>query len=161
MGGTSVNRLRGAAGLVAVSLLWAAPGWCGDTDTEKAALAAKERVVVAGVALALDTEIWAEGPALAATGAVPATVMLRITAPGTAVPVDLRMDGLWYVNGRVVSEGALQAEPVSAPEGEVMGQASGIVDPDGDGLVDVVIGVRDAGGRIYLLKAPAQPLRGL
>lgn len=162
MGGTASNRLRGVAlaGVLASPLLGASPGWSGEADNRNA-LAASDRVVVSGVALALDTEIWAEAEAGAGTGPVPAVVMLRLTAPGTAVPADLRMEGLWYVNGRAVAEGALLREPVDAPDGEVMGQASGIVDADGDGLVDVVIGVRDAGGRIHLLKARAQPLRAL
>lgn len=155
-------RMRGvvAAGLLATPLLWAAPGWCGDADAERAALAAQERVVVSGVALMLDTEIWAEAEA-DATGRQPAVVVLRLTAPGSAVPADLRMDGLWYVNGRAVREEALIAEPLSAPEGEVMGQAGGVVDADRDGRVDVVIGLKDAAGRLHLIKAPGQPLRGL
>jgi len=148
--------------LAAAFLPWAAPAGAADGVTDRAALGAAERVEVAGVALVADAEIWSEAALEAAEAngrPIPATVVLRVSAEGEAVPEGLRIDGVWYVNGSAVHGTGARIEPISAPEGEVMGQTLEVVDSDGDGWVDVVVGVVDTGGKRYLIRAPNQPLR--
>jgi hypothetical protein len=150
-----------AAGLVLGAGLILGPGLARAADP---VVGAPERVDVAGVALALETEIWSEAEveaALASGQAIPATVVLRVTAEGDAVPEGLRIDGVWYVNNGAASEVKMPVESLESPDGEVIGQALQVVDSDGDGWVDVVVGVVDAAGKRYLIRAPSQELRTL
>lgn len=148
--------------LPATLLLWESPAQAEDARSDRAAQNAAERVEVAGVALVADAEIWSEAAyaEAAETGRpIPATVVLRVTAEGEPVPEGLRIDGVWYVNGTAVSKAGAPIEEMSAPEGEVIGQTLEVVDSDGDGWVDVVVGVVDAGGKHYLIRAPTQEVR--
>jgi hypothetical protein len=155
-------RMGALAVLPATLLSWESPARAEDAGTDRAARGAVERVEVAGVALVAEAEIWSEAAldAAAATGhPIPATVVLRVSAEGEPVPEGLRIDGVWYINGAAVSKAGAPIEQMSAPEGEVIGQTLEVVDSDGDGWVDVVVGVVDAGGKHYLIRAPNQQLR--
>jgi len=153
-----------AAAWLVGACLCAGTAWAQDTIPNRAALEAGDRLDMAGAVVRLETEIWAAGGGGGALGALPgpapATVVLRLTEDGGAMPAGLRVDGLWYVNGGAVSRGVVLGEPMAAPEGELIHQAGEVIDADGDGWVDVVVGVRDPGGTRHLLKASAQPVRG-
>lgn len=151
----------GGAALLAGVCLWAVPAASQEAIGTRAALDAADRVQVAGTTLMLETEIWTGdgGAAVVAPGPRPATVILRVVGAEDGVPAGLSMDGLWYVNGNAVSAPVPLGEALSAPDGEVIGQAHEVIDADGDELVDVVVGVRDHVGTRHLIKAPAQPLR--
>jgi hypothetical protein len=147
------------AGLLMGSLL--GPGVArGEDAADRDALRAPESVQVGEAILSLETEIWAAGQA-GNGGRMPATVVLRMRTGGEAVPVGLKLDALWYVNGSAVSPAVELGAILDAPDGELIRESAEVIDSDGDGVVDVVIGVRDAAGRLHLIKAPAQPLREL
>jgi len=154
----------GLAGVLVGAFLWVGPAWAQDNIADGAAMSAADRLHMEGAIVWLETEIWSSEPGGgtlgARTGPAPATVVLRLTGDGAAMPTGLQVDGLWYVNAGAVSRGVALGEPMAAPEGEVIRQAGEVIDADGDGWVDVVVGVRDPAGTRHLLKAPAQPVRG-
>lgn len=151
----------GGAALLAGVCLWAIPAGSQGAAAARAALNAGDRVQVSGATLMLETEIWTGngGSAVVAPGPRPATVILRLVGTEEWVPAGVRMDGLWYINGDAVSAAVPLGEALAASDGEVIGQAAEVIDADGDELVDVVVGVRDHGGKRHLIKAQAQPLR--
>lgn len=162
--GVSGSALGGVlAGVLACACLGAGPVWA-QTVPERAALEAADRLHMEGAVVRLETEIWSAAGGGGAPGAwsgpAPATVVLRLTGDDVAVPAGLQVDGLWYVNDGAVSRAVALGEHLDAPEGEVIRQAGEVIDADGDGWVDVVVGVRDLSGTRHLLKASAQQVRG-
>jgi hypothetical protein len=153
------------AGVLLGACLSAGPAWAEEPFPDRALLAAADRLDVAGAVVRLEAEIWSadRGGATGApqSGAAAATVVLRLTGDGGVAPAGLQVDGLWYVNGAAVSRAVALDETAAAADGEVIRQAAEVIDADGDGLVDVVVAVRDAAGARHLLKASAQPVRVL
>lgn len=157
------GRAGRAAGALLGVCLWAGPAVAEEAVPDRAVLAAADSLDVAGTVVRLEAEIWTAAPAGTAVtprpGPVAATVVLRLTGDGAAVPEGVEVVGLWYVNGAAVSPGVALGDSMRAPEGEVMRQAGEVIDADGDGQVDVVVAVRDPAGARHLLKARAQPVR--
>jgi len=129
---------------------------------DRTVLGAADRLDVAGTVVRLEAEIWRAalaGQAAAQPGPAAATVVLRLTGDDGGVPAGVEVVGLWYVNRGVVSPAVALGDTMTAPDGEVMRGAGEVIDADGDGMVDVVVAVRDAAGARHLLKAPAQQVR--
>ena len=116
---------------------------------------------VGGRTYTLETYLWRDfmpGPEMSAAGR---PLLASVTVSSTdrsAIPVDLRVDGMWVVNGEEVWRATPREEQsredptkvvVMAREGPLWGPGIN---------VDVVVRLRGSNGETVLLRAAAQPI---
>ena len=120
--------------------------------------AAPTAVTVAGKSLKLETFLWRDFMPVAPPDGQPLLASLQVrTADGSDVPATVRADMVWVLNGSETWSVVPREEKSrsnTAPYYEVMARDG----PKwGPGItVDVVVRLRDAEERAFLLRAPGQ-----
>ena len=115
-------------------------------------------VSVAGQTLVLEAHLWRDFMPVSPPDGKPLVAVLRVKAQGGGAPsAGVQADRVWVVNGDAVWE----ATPVEEHPRGAMGPWLEVVARDGPkwgpGIrVDVIVRLRDAAGRSYLVRAADQ-----
>jgi len=123
---------------------------------------APTKIVLAGKTLILGTSLWRDFMPIAPPDGKPLVALLQVkTGDGSSVPATVSADTVWVIHGAQIWSGLLQEERSRAetmPLYEVVAREGPKWDP---GItVDVVVRLRDASGRAFLLRATDQVIRG-
>ena len=124
--------------------------------------AAPTRVVLAGKSLALNASLWRDFMPISPADGRPLTAVLQILSEdGADVPATVSADMVWILNGAdtwstVPLEERSRNE--TAPIYELVARDGPNWGPGS--TVDVVVRLRDAGGRDFLLRVANRPIQG-
>ena len=124
--------------------------------------AAPIRVVLAGKSLVLDASLWRDFMPISPPDGRPLTAVLQVRAEdGSRVPATVGVDMVWVLNGAdawstVPREERSRNE--TAPIYELVARDGPKWGPDI--TVDVVVRLRDQGGRDSLLRVANRPIQG-
>lgn len=123
--------------------------------------AAPTRVTLAGTTLTLGTELWRDFMPIAPPDGRPLVVVLRVrTDDGSTVPATVRADTMWVVFGSEIWSGVPEEQrsrAETAPVYELVARDGPKWSPGV--TVEVVVRLRDASGRGFLLRAANQLIR--
>lgn len=154
--------MRRLSAIVTTSLIAAA---CGDAQTAPTPVpsdlaTAPTRVTLAGASLHLDASLWRDFMPVAPPDGRPLNAVLRVrTEDGSSVPATVRADMAWVLNGRDVWQTVPREEQprsTTSPAYELVAREGPKWGPGVS--VDVVVRMRESGGRDVLLRASSRPI---
>lgn len=145
-------------------LLWSCGGSSPTAPTPGAAelASAPTAVTVAGKSLRLETFLTRDFMPISPPDGKPLGGVLRIrTADSSGVPATVRADMVWVLNGSETWSAVPREERSRSETAPVYELIARDGPKWGPGItVDVVVRLRDAAGRSFLLRAPNQDIRG-
>jgi hypothetical protein len=123
---------------------------------------APTRIALAGKILTLATSLWRDFQPISPPDGKPLVALLQVrTEDGSAVPATVRADTVWVIFGTETWSGVPQEEHSRVETTPVYEIVARDGPRWGPGVaVDVVVRLRDASGRGFLLRATNQLIRG-
>lgn len=121
---------------------------------------APTQVTLAGRTLTLEASLWRDFMPISPPDGKPMIAAARVKSDGGAIPATVKADTLWVLNGTEVWSAPAREERPHTGTDSVYEVVARDGPKWGPGIqVDVVVRLRDANGRVVLLRAAGQTIQ--